>query len=302
MKRKIAVFYYTQSGQALAIAKSVMAGAQRLAPDAFDVVYKEIKPTHKFSYPWTNSEFFDAFPESRLGLPPCEIEPFDLSDVTDASLVVVAGQSWFLSPSLPLQAFFADAATNDYMAGRNVVFINGCRNMWLNTYYKVKDCLHTAGATLVGHIVLQDKASNLVSVTTVIRWLFYGKQERSLLLPRSGVSEEDIEGASRFGEIIAQGVLSANYAQLQQRLLAAGAIDYKPTVLFLERMGHRIFGLWAPFIRRKGGFGDKRRRLRCRLFTAYLVAVLYIVSPFAQLAYWIVKGRKERNKTEAENS
>lgn len=294
MRHKIAVFYYTQSGQALNIAKSVMTGVLRFAPDAFDIIYKEIKPTHEFPYPWNSREFFDAFPESRLGVPPCDIKPIDFSDVADASLVVVAGQSWFLSPSLPLQAFFLNTATKAYLHGRNVVFINGCRNMWLNTLYKVENYLHDAGASLVGHIVMQDKASNLVSVTTVIRWLFYGKQEKGWLLPRSGVTREDIEKASRYGEIIANNMKTGDYASLQDRLLTAGAIDHKPTVLFLERMGHRIFGLWALFIRHKGSFGDARRRFRCRLFSAYLVAVLYIISPFAQLIYWIIKGRKEK--------
>lgn len=277
---KAAIFYYSQSGQAKEIAKS-------LAKSIDEVEVREIKPTHKFPYPWTRQEFFDAFPESRLGLPPCNIEEMGLGDSRDIKVVVMFGQSWFLSPSLPLQAFLQDPEVRAFMKGRKVVFVNGCRNMWLMTMHKVRNALTDMGAEMVGHIVLQDDKPNLVSVLTVIRWLFYGKQERAWLLPRSGVSPNDIASASRFGEIINRAMENGDYAHLQERLVEAGAIKYKPSVLFLERAGHRMFGLWAKFIRRKGEFGDERRNLRAMLFMVYLVVVLYLVSPFAVIFFWL---------------
>jgi hypothetical protein len=58
-------------------------------------------------------------------------------------------------------------------------------------------------------------------------------------------------------------------------------------VLFIEKAGHRMFGHWARFIRRKGGAGDPRRRLRVNLFFYYLLTVLFVVSPFAQLFFFL---------------
>jgi len=292
---KAAIFYYTQSGQALEIAKSLSLG---LRAGGGTVIYKEIKPRHEFPFPWRRREFFDAFPESRLGLPPCGIEPIDLSDVYDAALVIVVGQSWFLSPSLPLQAFFTDEEIKAYLHGRKVVFVNGCRNMWLMTMLKVRRYIEDAKASMVGHIVLQDEAANLVSVATIVRWLLYGKKEGTGLLPCAGVAENDIAGTRRLGKVISEAMATDSYDSLQERLMGAGAIHYKPSVLMLERIGHRIFGLWARFIRRKGGFGDARRSFRCTLFMVYLVVVLYLVSPFGTLVFWLTYPlrRIERSK------
>lgn len=274
---KIVVFYYTQSGQALEAAKRIFGKGE--------VVYKQIVPEQAYPFPWSTYEFFDAFPETRLLLPPSGILPLDLTDVGDADLVAVVGQSWYLSPSLPLQSFFADEQVRSYLRGRKVVFVNVCRNMWLMTSRWLKSTLSDLQARLVGHIVLQDNHPNLVSAATIVRWLLHGRKEASGLLPKAGVSETDIQGASRFGDILRRAVTDDNYDHLQDDLLAAGAIKYKPSVLQIEKIGHRMFGLWAPFIRKKGGFGAPERRPRVMFFYRYLVFALFFVSPFVQLLF-----------------
>ncbi len=281
---KIAVFYYTQSGQALEVAKSI---CKPLVEEGIEVVYKEIRPRQAYPFPWDRYDFFDTFPETRLGLPPSGIHPIDCSDVEDARLVMIVGQSWFLSPSLPLQSFFANSSIKSYLDGKDVVFVNACRNMWLMTSRSVKAILAGTGARLVGQIVMQDEAPNLVSAVTIIRWLIYGKKEGTSLLPASGISDRQMDGASRFGKIIFSACQGNNTAHLQQQLLSAGAIDYKPAVLHIEKIGHRMFGLWARFIRKKGGFRDKRRKFRVNLFYSYLLIVLFLLSPLAQLFFYL---------------
>lgn len=276
---KAAVFYYSQSGQALKAAESFCS--------PMSAVFKEIVPLQKYPFPWSRNEFFQAFPESRLGLPPSGIEPIDFSDIEDADIAVVAGQSWFLSPSLPLQSFFLDEDVRAYLNGRKVIFINACRNMWLMTSRRIKEYLSQAGATLVGHIVLQDRASNLVSAVTIIRWLLHGKKEATSILPPAGVRVENLEGASRFGEETLRVFESGDLSGLQPALLEKGAIVYKPSILAIEKTGHRIFGFWARYVRKKGGFGDKRREGRLNLFYYYLLFVLFCLSPLVQLFFWI---------------
>lgn len=279
---KIALFHYSQTGQALQAARQLFA----TTPGA-EVVYKPIRPLRAYPYPWTKEEFFDVFPETRLCLPPSGIEPIDFSDVLDAALVVIVGQSWFLSPSLPLQSFFADAAVKAYLSGRRVVFLNACRNMWLMTSRWLRSYFKQTGAQWVGHIVLQDHAPNLVSAATIVRWLMHGRKEATRLLPAAGIAGQDLKGASRFGQLIADAAGHGDYDSLQGRLLASGAISYAPSILFIERVGHRIFGLWAKFIRRKGHMGDPRRRRRVLLFYYYLLFVLFCLSPFAQLFFYL---------------
>ena len=220
-------------------------------------------------------------------MPPSGIKPIDFSDVADADLVIVAGQSWFLSPSLPLQSFFADAQVRNYLQGRDIIFVNACRNMWLMTSRQIKTYIKDCQACLVGHIVLQDDAPNLISAYTISRWLIGGKKQTVRPLPEAGIAETALTAASRFGDIILATWQEGEQQQLQQRLLQAGAIDYKPSILFLEKNGHRMFGFWAQFIRKKGGFRDPRRQLRVSLFFYYLLFVVFVVSPFGQLFFYL---------------
>lgn len=282
---KAAVFYYTQSGQALDVAHSICSPLEASKDDC--VIYKEIIPIEKYPFPWTKDLFFDTFPETRLGMPPSGIHAIALDDVADADLVIIVGQSWYLSPSLPIQSFLLDESIVEYLRGRDVVFVNACRNMWLMTSRIIKKQLHHIGAHLIGHIVLHDKANNLVGVLTVIRWLMYGRKERSGLLPAAGVADEDITDASRFGEIIMKDVKEGNQNNLQRHLLEAGAIDYAPSVIYIEKVGYRIFGVWAKLIRRRGGWRDSRRMFLVNMFYIYLLVVLFLVSPFAQLFFWL---------------
>ena len=290
MNMKITVFYFSQSGQALKAARNICRPLEKSGDrqgDDVRVVYKEIVPQRQYPFPWSKDEFFDVFPETRLGIPLSGIEPMDFSDINDADLVLVVGQSWFLSPSQPLQSFFNDEAIKDYLKGRPVVFVNACRNMWLMTTGRIKQYVKDAQARLVGHVVLQDKTMNLVSVVTIIRWLVYGKKNATAILPQAGISDKDLEEASRFGEVIIDSLQKKDFDGMQDRLLDIGAIDYKPSVLFLEKIGHKMFGLWAKFIRKKGGVGDRRRRFRVNMFYIYLMTVLFVLSPFAQLFFYL---------------
>lgn len=280
----VAVFYYTQTGQALAIARSLCAP---LEAAGCRVVTREIRPVTAYPYPWSSEAFFQVFPESRLGIA-CAIEPVDLSGaVAEADLVIVAGQSWYLSLSTPLHAFFQSPEVRAYLHGRPVVFVNGCRNMWVMTQSETRRYLREIGARYVGFIELHDKAPNLVSVLTIIRWLFYGRKEATRLLPAAGVSQRDVADADRFGLILLRTLYDGQWEQLQERLMREGAVTFIPQLYFIERNGYRMWGRWAHFVRHRGGAGDPRRQGRLRLFKAYLFFVLYAVSPFGLLFYWL---------------
>ena len=280
---KVAVFYYSQSGQALSVAKSICGP---LVEQGHQVVYKQICPLEDFPFPWDKDEFFDIFPETRLGLPPVGNKAIDFSDIEDAGLVVIAGQSWFLSPSVPIQSFFLDEGVRAYLHNRDMIFVNACRNMWLMTSRQIKRYAKEIGARLVGHIVLQDDHANLISALTIVRWLMFNRKDGKLL-PDAGVSQKDIDSTDRFGNAIADAYQNDKVDTLQDELLREGAIIYKPSILFLEKAGHRMFGLWAKFIRKKGGFRDKRRMMRVNMFFYYLLFVLFVVSPFGQLFFFL---------------
>jgi hypothetical protein len=282
-KHKIALFYYSQTGQALTIAEKV---CEPLVRSGCEIVYKEIAPETPYPFPWNAITFFQVFPESRLGVT-CRLKPIDLSSVEDADLVIIAGQSWYLSWSVPLHSFFLSDVIQNYLKGRNIVVINGCRNMWVMTQQLTRKYIREAGGNYAGFISLQDKTANLISVITIIRWLFYNRKEATRLLPAAGVSVADIEHSTIFGEIIREALEQNNFVDLQDKLMKANAVTFLPSVYFTEINGYRLWGRWAKFILKKGPYGDPKRKLWLQFFCVYLFSVLYAVSPFGMLFFYL---------------
>ncbi len=287
MPKKVLVVYYTQTGQLREIVKSVTAPLE--ADPGIQLVFEELKPRPPFPFPWTSDEFFQAMPECVQGIP-CELEPLTVNVQEDFDLVIVAWQPWFLSPSVPFHAFFQDESVKKLLNGKPVVTLTGCRNMWYMAQTRIRQYIQEAGGRLVGNILLFDKAPNLLSLVSIIRWMFKGKKDRYMkIIPPAGVTQADIDGASRYGHIIRESLQDASLDNLQPKLVSAGAVDVRTGLVMIEKRGIVMFRLWAGFILKKGPYGAKSRLLRIRLFKYYLLAVLYLVSPFATLLYQIIK-------------
>lgn len=281
---KIALFYYTQTGQALQIADKI---CEPFEKEGCEVIRKEIVPERSYPFPWSSMEFFQVFPESRLGIP-CKLKPIDLSDIQDADLVIIAGQSWYLSWSIPLHSFFLTEEIRNYLKGRNIVVSMGCRNMWVMTQQKTREYIREIGGNYVGFICLQDKTPNLISGITIIRWLFYNKKYATRFLPASGVSQEEIDNATVYGQIIYEKLQQKNdFSDLQKKLIEKNAVTFLSTVYFVEKNGYRMWGQWAKLIIKKGDYNDPKRRPFLRLFCVYLFFVLYVVSPFAMIFFFL---------------
>jgi hypothetical protein len=294
---KIALFSYSQTGQAVTIAEKV---CEPLVLAGCEVVRKTIAPIAAYPFPWSSMEFFQVFPEARLGIA-CPLQPIDLSDVQDADLVMIAGQSWYLSWSPPLHAFFQAEEIRSFLRGRNIVVINGCRNMWVKTQQLTREYIASAGGRYAGFIALQDRAANLVSVITIIRWLFYNKKAATRLLPPAGVSEADIEHSAVYGKLIGEALDSGAFDELQNRLVAEGAVTFLPSVYFIEENGYRLWGKWAEFILKKGAYGSPARRPWLRLFCCYLFFVLYVVSPFGMLFFYLTYPLRKKRLLQAKS-
>ena len=287
MPKKVLVVYYSQTGQLREILDSVIAPLK--ASSEVTVTFEEIKPKTPFPYPWTSDEFFQAMPESVRGIP-CELHPLSLNGQENFDLIIVAWQPWYLSPSIPIHAFFQHETAKKLLSGKPVITIIGSRNMWIMAHERIREYLKSMQAKLVGNIVLYDKAPNLISVVSIIHWLFTGKKGRYLkIIPPAGVSDDDIKNSSRFGDIILDSIRRNDLEHLRPALVKAGAVDVLPSLVMLEKRGKIFFRLWAAFILKKGDYGDPARVTRVRLFKYYLLFVLYIVSPFASLLYFILK-------------
>jgi len=65
------------------------------------------------------------------------------------------------------------------------------------------------------------------------------------------------------------------------------AVTFLPSVYFIERNGYKLWGKWARFILKKGSYQDPKRKPYLRLFCAYLLFVLYIVSPIGMIFFYL---------------
>jgi hypothetical protein len=277
MKKNILVIYYSQTGQLTNVIKNLLSPIS--SSESIEVHYSEIIPIKPYPFPWSSKEFFDLFPECvlEIGTP---IVPLVYDETIHFDLIVLAYQPWYLSPSQPMTSFLQSEQATELLKGKEVVTIIGARNMWLQGQEKIKRKLVDLEAKLVGNIVLYDKAFNLVSVYTVLRWLLYGKKGNS------GISEKDIKDSSKFGTYIANCILK-NEPINQKELLNLGAVKVIPNLADLEKTATKLFYWFAKFVRAKGEPGDPNRRFRVRLFGFYLLLGIVILSPLTTFIYYL---------------
>ena len=274
MSKKILAIYYTQSGQLGQIADSFTAPFTGSGATVEKVI---VQPKNEFVFPWTTDRFFDAMPESVLGIP-AELAAFQLKEAA-YDLVIFAYQPWYLSPSIPATSILLHPSFRAVVKDTPVVTLIGSRNMWLKSQERVKKMLGESGAKLVGNIALVDKHSNLVSGVTILYWMLTGKKDRKWgLFPRPGVSDEDIANAHVFGQTVLHYLDNGNWKDLQPALIQQKAVEVKSNLMFIEPRATKLFSIWANFIIKK-----KNRSTWLVVFKYYLFIALFIIAPVVLL-------------------
>ncbi len=269
-QKHVLVVYYSQSGQLEKIANNFIFP---FVEADFDVEIYKIKPINDFPFPWTSEQFFNAMPESIMGIPAELYEPAFKRKTYD--LIVFAYQPWYLSPSIPATSILHNNKFKKILKNTPVVTLIGSRNMWFMAQEKVKKLLKSAGANLIGNIALRDKNSNLISAITVQYWMFTGKKDKWLgIFPKPGISDEDIFSTKLFGEKVLKSFINNNLQNIQEELIAIKAVEFKPNIFFVESKGAMMFNIWAKTILKK-----KNRKFWLQLFKYYLFFVLFVLSP-----------------------
>lgn len=276
MAKHVLVIYYSQSGQLKKITDSFTSS---FLDNPCEVEWLEIKPKKNFPFPWSGKQFFDAMPESVLGIPAeiypptCRREQYDL--------IIFAYQPWFLSPSIPATSALHHPEIKRRLANTPVITLIGSRNMWITAQEKIKSLLKAAGARLVGNVALFDKNNNFVSAVTIQYWMFTGKQDKFLgIFPVPGISEADIAYARTYGEAVLPALQQNSWDGLQATLVSKGAVDVKTNLMFIESRASVLFRIWATTILKK-----QNRALWLQFFKYYLLFALFIVAPFVLLVY-----------------
>ena len=281
--KNVLVITYSQSGQLNQIVSNIISNFS----EEIKIFHVRLKPKPDFPFPWKGTSFWDAMPES-VALQPSDLEKPEIDESVNYDLVILGYPIWFLSPPIPITTFLKSDLAARVLKNRNVLTVIGSRNMWVGAQEQIKTMIFENGGKLKGNIVLVDKHQNLPSVVTIIYWMTTGKKDRYLgIFPKPGVSDKDITDAARFGPLINEAIIDDDFNDLQERLLENGAVDLKPDIVSMEEKAKKIFGVWSKFIRKKGGPGSVERIPRLKMFSRYLLFIIFVVSPIASLVFYI---------------
>lgn len=278
MTKNLLLIYYSQSGQLEEIARSVT--LTLVDHESVQVDTYKITPEHDFPFPWNGPDFFGAFPESFGQIPQNIAAPEQHILDKHYDLILLCYQVWYLSPSIPINSFLKSDFAKVLLKNRPIVTISGSRNMWALAQEKVKVLLRQNGAQLVGNIALTDRHPNLVSVVSIVDWMFSGIKRKALgIFPLPGVSDEEIRDSKKFGDIILPKLLAGNYEKLQDELIKNNAVEIRFFLISMDKKGNRLFKIWCKLILKN----PKKRNFLLRCFKYYLVFVIYFISPIVHL-------------------
>lgn len=295
MQKNILVIYYTQTGQLEDIVKNV---AQPFEDnkEEYNVTFYNIKLKEDFPFPWSSDVFFNTFPESYLQIPSDILPPPEEVLNKKYDLIIFGYQVWYLTPSIPIISFLKSGYAENILKDTPVVTISGTRNMWMLSQEKLKVYLKNMKAQLVGNIALVDRHDNYTSVLTILRWLTTGQKEKSGILPAAGVSDEEISSSVKYGTIIENHFRNNDLENLQPDLVKNGAIEIRPFLVRVEKVGNKIFTIWSGLIMKK----KEKRPLLIKFFKLYLMAAIWVISPVVLVLHLLTtpifwsKRKKER--------
>ena len=279
--KKILVASYSQSGQLNEIIDQFLLPFNPLEVERVNVI-----PSKPFPFPWTTDVFFDKMPECVLE-EAIELQPLQFEE-EKYDLIVLGYQPWFLSPSLPITSLLQNTKFQKLMYKTPIVTVIGGRNMWINAQESIKSYINGAEGIHVGNIPFMDRTSNLISAVTILHWMLTGRKDSKWnIFPLPGVSKQDIETGSRFGQLVKSASDTGSYENLQKDVLSTGLIEIPTDILFIEQRAKKLFRIWAGLIKKKGTTPEKRKFF-VTFFKYYLLIALFMVAPLILLVYNIL--------------
>ncbi|MDB5888517.1 MAG: hypothetical protein JWM03_1389 [Rhodocyclales bacterium] len=276
--KRVLVIGYSQSGQLSRIVARIV--APLLCDPHIQVHIETLKPNPPFAFPWSLRGFLDAFPESALQLPGA-LEPLSLSGDENFDLIILPYQVWFLAPSQPIVAFMHHPRAHQLLAGKPIVTVIACRNMWLMAQEKMKCHIESVGARLIDNVVLTDNAHTLATLITTPLWVLSGNRQVLRSLPPAGVAEKDIEQATRFGHALRDALHGNREKQTAPLLSGLRAATVNPNLLVSEKTATRSFFIWGHLLHAAGPPGSAQRVPLLAIYSLFLVVMVATVVPLS---------------------
>ncbi|KIA62172.1 hypothetical protein [Nocardia vulneris] len=189
------VLWYSQTGQAREAAEALLAP---LHTAGMKLEWVQIRPATEYPFPWTLPQFAGIFPEA---VDPRGHIPVRTTAPVTADLVVIAFPVWYLAPAIPIRSLLITTA--DIVAGRDVIGLAVCRNVWCAAAVELAQLVTAAGGRYLGTISAIDTHSPLITAITTVHWLLTGRREAFGRFPRAGVTDAELTRLTGLGERLA---------------------------------------------------------------------------------------------------
>lgn len=280
--KKILVVEYSQTGQLASVLDAFLAPLQAADSDVV-IVREKLQPLPAYPFPWPFWQFLDTFPECVVGESP-SLAPLSAEAAAgDFDLVILGYPIWFLSPMPALVSFLRSTEGRRLVAGKPVITITACRNMWMQAQEMLKKELAAAGARHCDHVALVDRGSALATFVTTPRWLLTGNKAAFWFFPAAGVAAEDIAGCRRFGLALRTALKNDEEKTTGPLLHGLRACVVDERLIASEKIARRSFCIWSRLLRGLGPQGALPRRALLAFYLVFLLTLILTVVPLSML-------------------
>ncbi len=277
--KKVLVIYYSQTGQLQRVLTSFVS---ELGDEKIKVDMRAITPKVSYPFPWPFYNFFDEFPES-VYMDGCEIE--ELQDLEEEYDLIILGYTvWYMAPSIPVTAFLQSEQAKKIFKNKPIVTVIACRDMWVLAQEKVKEMLKNLDARLIDNVAFTDQSGSVLSLVTLPMWMLTGNQQYFSALPPAGITQADIDGASRFGKRINSALKEDKELAQEAMLTNLGAVNVNAKLIATEKIANRSFRVWSKLIKLSGKKYSFGRKVTISIYVVFLVTLLLTVVPLNILA------------------
>ena len=301
----VTVYAYSQTGQLHEALAALLAPLEKAGSRVDRVL---IRPKASYPFPWPIRRFFGIFPEAvdprstvEFDLDPLRAPGADAADLADpagamdaADLVVLGFQVWYLAPSIPVRSLLASGP----FAGRSVVGVVACRNMWYSAALDVRRRIDQRAGRYLGTVAAIDAAPAAVTFVTTLAWLLRGRRAPIWRLPPAGISASEITRLGELGEALAvrlasAGAQGARYVDetVREVLAAQDAAPVDVPIAAGDLIAGRAFAVWGRIIR--SSEGSVRRAVLLTAFVASLLGAIVLGLPVLVLASLLGRSRLE---------
>lgn len=333
---KVLLLQYSLSGETAIATDEFLQGFQSYYDD--DGMQKDVKITKQliqiqpsFKFPWTFWNFFDIMPETilfstttnptaaataaatnfqqrfsvALSNPSFSMDLPEEKKEKEFDLLVLGWQTWYLSPSLPIQVALQDSKIQKLINKcKSIVLIGTHRNMWHHASTTLLDSIQNDTTNnvpvVIGQINFVQSSSFLTSVHETLQRQLQGKSNVAATSAKKQAKEEGQKFAQYFNDQQNQQTKSSLTISSTSSMYHGGTL-WNPTLAFCEETFFPIKKLAAQCMNYFAPSSLGRKIVTLLYIPILLSSIICLVPPILLMANfktkigWNIENKKKES-------